>query len=58
MNRSANILFFNYLYEMSLLETMEFAFCEDIIIDYRDDMIGIHDRTYDYYIAWHGVIGK
>lgn len=58
MKRSENNDYFRYLYDMSLLETMEFIFCDDIVlyIDYRDSMIGITDKSYDYFIAWHGVV--
>ena len=58
MKRSENKEFFRHLYDMSLLETMEFIFYDDIIIDYRDNMIGIEDRKHEYFIAWHGVAGK
>ncbi|KKL82724.1 hypothetical protein LCGC14_1981860 [marine sediment metagenome] len=58
MKRSENKEFFRHLYDMSLLETMEFIFCDDIVVDYRDTMIGIVDRNHDYFIAWHGVAGK
>ena len=58
MKRSENTLLFNYLYESSFLETMEFVFCEDVVIDYMNSMIGIRDKTHDYYIAWHGVSDK
>ena len=54
MTRSEDKYVFNYLYEMSMLETIEFLF-SDVVIDYRDNMIGIQDRTYGYFIAWHGV---
>lgn len=43
---------------MSLLETMEFIFCNDITVDYRDNMIGIVDKNHAYFVAWHGVAGK
>jgi len=56
MKRSENKEFFRHLYDMSLLETMEFTFCDDIVVDYRDNMIGIVDRNHDYFIAWHGVV--
>jgi len=58
MKRSENKDFFRYLYDMSLLETMEFIFCDDTVVDYRDNMIGIVDKGHDYFIAWHGVVGK
>lgn len=58
MKRSENKEFFRYLYDMSLLETMEFIFCDDIFIKYMDNMIGIIDKNHAYFIAWHGVAGK
>lgn len=58
MKRSENKEFFRYLYDMSLLETMEFIFCNDITVDYRDNMIGIVDKNHAYFVAWHGVAGK
>jgi len=58
MKRSENREFFRHLYDMGWLETMEFIFCDDITIDYRDNMIGIEDKNHEYFIAWHGVAGK
>ena len=58
MKRSEDRYIFNYLYQMSFLETMEFIYCDDIVIEYRDNMIGIVDKNHDYFIAWHGVAGK
>jgi len=55
VKRSENKEFFRYLYDMSLLETMEFIFCDDIAMDYRYNMIGIVDKNHAYFIAWHGV---
>lgn len=43
---------------MSLLETMEFVFCNDIVVNYKDNMISIVDKNYDYFIVSHGVANK
>jgi len=44
---------------MSLLETMEFLFCDDIIVEYRDGIIVVLNRypydDRDRAIAYHGV---
>lgn len=58
MKRSENRELFRHLYDMGLLETMEFIFCDDIIIEYSDNLIGIVDKNHDYFVAWHGVAGK
>lgn len=56
MTRKENKSYYYYLYDMSLLETIEFTF-EDVAIKYYDDIINIFssERGEDYSIAWHGV---
>ena len=58
MKRSENRKFFRYLYDVGWLETMEFVFCDDIVVDYGDALFGIHDIRHNYFIAWHEVAGK
>lgn len=64
MKRSENRYFFSYLYQMSLLETIEFIFCNDTSIEYGDRMIVILDNDKchvddeDEAIGYHGVAGK
>ena len=62
MKRSENRYFCSYLYQMSLLETIEFLFCDDTAVEYGDNMIVIfHVDSFDDEdepIAYHGVAGK
>ena len=46
-----------FLYDMSLLETMEIVFSETITIDYYDDIIVIYLSKNDDILAWHGTAG-
>lgn len=56
MKISKNKQFYSYLYKIGWLETMEFAFCNDIIMDYRDDNIAIYYKEYDQAIVWRGFV--
>ncbi|KKN25223.1 hypothetical protein LCGC14_0887040 [marine sediment metagenome] len=53
-----------YLYDMSLLETLEFVFRDEIVVEYRSDMIIILDNNghpffdNDRETVWHRVAGK
>lgn len=64
MKRSEHRYFFSYLYGMSLLETIEFIFCNDTSIEYGDRMIVILDidkcfvDDKDEVIGYHEVAGK
>lgn len=53
-----------YLYDMSLLETLEFVFRDEIIVEYRSDMIIILDNNGHPFFdnnresGWHRVAYK
>lgn len=57
MKTKEDLIHFWWLYEMSLLETMEIMFSDTITIDYRDTIIAICSDNGNNIITWHGMAG-
>lgn len=52
MKRLGNEEIFRHIYDMGWLETMEFVFCDDVVIGYRNDNIVIYYKKHNNVIVW------